>query len=43
MEEKERIERGGGDEKSKKKLIDLSILSSAIKKILRKLLYCYKV
>lgn len=32
MEEKERIERGEGDEKSKKKLIDLSILSSAIKK-----------
>jgi len=27
MEEKERIERGGGDEKSKKKLIDLRILS----------------
>jgi len=27
MEEKERIERGEGDEKSKKKLIDLSILS----------------
>lgn len=34
MEEKERIERRAGDEKSKKKLIDLSILSSAIKKIL---------
>ena len=34
MEEKERIESRGGDEKSKKKLIDLSILSSAIKKIL---------
>jgi len=27
MGEKERIERGEGDEKSKKKLIDLSILS----------------
>lgn len=34
MGEKARIERRGGDEKSKKKLIDLSILSSAIKKIL---------
>ena len=43
MEEKERIERRGGNEKSKKKLIDLRILSSAIKKILRKHLYCYKV